>query len=258
MQSSKWSSTALGSISFLLLLLLWSLVTYTGFVKDFFLPTPTSLLHGFFSLFTQQSFANDVLISVYRVLVGFIIAVVCAVPLGIIVGLNRRMEALVEPIVGFIRYTPTPALIPLFILWFGIGETEKIIVISQTVFFQLVLMVANSVSFIPKEIVESARTLGATKWQIITRVVFPYVKPRIYDDLRISIGWAWSALMAAEIVGATSGIGLVIVEAQRLLRTENVMAGILVIGLLGLVTDLVMKRLYPLFFPWAPKLEHHA
>ncbi|MDO8649606.1 MAG: ABC transporter permease [Candidatus Peregrinibacteria bacterium] len=198
------------------------------------------------------------LISVYRVLVGFIIAVVCAVPLGIIVGLNRRMEALVEPIVGFIRYTPTPALIPLFILWFGIGETEKIIVISQTVFFQLVLMVANSVSFIPKEIVESARTLGATKWQIITRVVFPYVKPRIYDDLRISIGWAWSALMAAEIVGATSGIGLVIVEAQRLLRTENVMAGILVIGLLGLVTDLVMKRLYPLFFPWAPKLEHHA
>lgn len=258
MRSRKFRAFFSGVISFLLVLLLWSSVTYTGFVKDFFLPTPSAVVEGTVNLFLHRAFIIDILMSIERVFVGFSVAVILAVPCGMMIGLNRKVEAFIGPIVAFVRYIPTPALIPLFILWSGIGETEKILAIAQLIFFQLTLMVANSVSFTPKEVIESARTLGATPWQITMHVIFPYIRPRIYDDLRISIGWAWSALMAAEIVGATSGIGLVIIEAQRLLRTQNVIAGILVIGFLGLVTDLVMKRLYPVFFPWAPKLEHHA
>lgn len=258
MGHGKRLAILLGAIPFLAVCALWSAVTYGGFVQPFFLPTPTALARGLWTLFTERGFALDVLISIGRVLAGFLIAVILAIPLGIAVGLSRKMEAIIEPIVGFIRYTPTPALIPLFILWFGIGETEKIIVIAQSVFFQLLLMVANAVAATPKEIIESARTLGAGRWQIVRGVILPFVKPRIYDDLRISVGWAWSALMAAEIVGASSGIGLVIVEAQRLLRTPNVMGGILVIGMIGLVTDTAMKSLYPILFPWAPKLENHA
>ena len=258
MRRSNWHSIGLGTIPFIIVFIAWSSVTYTGFVQPFFLPTPTALVHGLYFLFVQQTFINDVLISAWRVIVGFIIAIVLAVPLGIALGLNRKAEAAIEPIVSFIRYTPTPALIPLFILWFGVGELEKIIVIAQTVFFLLVMLVANAIASTPKEIIESARTLGANRRQIILNVILPFVKPRIYGDLRISIGWAWTALMAAEIVGASSGIGLVIVEAQRLLRTPNVMGGILVIGMLGLLTDVIMKLLYPVFFPWAPKLQRHA
>lgn len=257
-QHSNLGSLLRGSVSFLLVLALWSAVTYTGMVKDFFLPTPSAVLGGFYALFFEQGFLVDVLVSIGRVMAGFWVAVVLAIPAGIAIGLNKKAEAFIEPAVAFIRYIPTPALIPLFILWSGIGESEKILAIAQLLFFQLALMVANSVSFTPKEVVESARTLGASPWQIVTRVIFPSIRPRIFDDLRISIGWAWSALMAAEIVGATSGIGLVIVQAQRLLRTENVMAGILTIGIIGLLTDILMKRLYPWFFPWAPKLENHA
>ncbi|MBI5793820.1 ABC transporter permease [Candidatus Uhrbacteria bacterium] len=258
MGHGKWFSTLLGAVPFIMVFVLWSAVTYGGLVQPFFLPTPTALARGLWFLFAERSFASDIAISIERVLTGFVIAVVLAIPLGIAVGLSRKMEAIIEPIVGFIRYTPTPALIPLFILWFGIGETEKVIVIAQSVFFQLVLMVANAVASTPKELIESARTLGAGRGQIVYRVILPFVKPRIYDDLRISVGWAWSALMAAEIVGASSGIGLVVIEAQRLLRTPNVMGGILVIGIIGLITDITMRNLYPVFFPWAPKLKAHA
>ncbi len=258
MGSSKWHSLVHGLISFGVVFLLWSAVTYTGFVKEFFLPTPTAVLYGFVTLFVRQGFMVDILISIGRVFAGFWIAVLLAVPCGIAIGLHKKANAFIEPVIAFIRYIPTPALIPLFILWSGIGEMEKILAIAQLIFFQLTLMVANSVSFAPKEVIESARTLGATQWQVTRHIIFPFIRPRIYDDLRISIGWAWSALMAAEIVGATSGIGLVIIGAQRLLRTENVIVGILVIGFIGLLTDVIMKRLYPVFFPWAPKLEHHA
>ena len=254
----KVRTLLLAATPFIAVAALWSAVTYGGVVSDLFLPTPTSLVRAAVDLFVHQGFLGDIAVSVYRIGAGFLIAAVLAIPIGIWIGLSPLAEAVIEPIADFIRYIPNPALIPLFILWFGVGETEKIVVIAQTVFFQLVLMVANDVSFIQKELVESAQTLGASRWQIITRVIYPAARPRIYDDLRVSLGWAWTALMAAEIVGASSGIGLMIVQGQRLLRTANVMTGILTVGTLGLCTDILMKKAYPVLFPWAPKLRSHA
>lgn len=255
---NKYEYIAFAILSFFILLLVWWLVTSLELIKPFFLPAPADVVRAIFSLFGQGNFVNDVGISLFRILFGFFVATLFAVPLGILIGLNRRAEAFIEPIVDFIRYTPIPAFIPLFILWFGIGELEKIVVISASVLFQLILMVANSVSFTPKQIIESAETLGANRWQIITKVIYPYSKPRIFDDLRVSMGWAWAGLILAEIVGSTSGIGYVIIQSQRLLQTANVIGAIIVVGILGIASDFIFKWLYKILFPWAPKLDHHA
>jgi len=244
--------------SFAVLILIWWLVTEFGLVKEFFLPNPIKVVGAVFTLFVEGNFIKDIGISLFRILAGFFAAVLLGIPIGILIGLNKKAEALIEPPVDFIRYTPIPAFIPLFILWFGIGELEKIIVIAASVFFQLVLMVANSVALTPKQITESAETLGATRWQIITKVIYPFSKPRIFDDLRVSMGWAWAGLILAEIVGSTSGIGFVIIQSQRLLQTHNVIGAIIIVGILGLISDYIFKRLYKKNFPWAPKIENNV
>jgi len=248
----------LAFLSFLTVLGVWWFVTSVGLIADFFLPSPSAVVEAIIRLFSQGNFISDIGISLFRIFIGFGVAAILAVPMGILIGLNRRAEALIEPVVDFIRYTPIPAFIPLFILWFGIGELEKIVVIGVSVFFQLVLMVSNSVSLTPRDIIDSARTLGANHWHILTKVVYPYSKPRIFDDLRVSMGWAWAGLLIAEIVGSTSGIGFVIIQSQRLLQTGNVIGAIIIVGILGLTIDLIFKLLYKMFFPWAPKIRHHA
>jgi len=242
-----------GVFSFAVILIAWSLLTYTRIIHPFFLPTPTEVLVATFDLFFKYNFINDIFISLFRIISGFVIASLLAIPIGLALGLSKKFEAFVEPVIDFIRYTPIPAFIPLFILWFGIGELEKIIVIVVAVFFQLVLMVANSVSHVPKEIKEFALTLGASKKQLVTKVIYQYSKPRIFDDLRVSMGWAWAGLMIAEIVGATSGIGFVIIQSQRLLRTPNIISAIIVVGVLGLLMDFMFKIAYKKFFPWSEK-----
>lgn len=249
---------ALAFLSFLIVIGVWWFVTSVGLIADFFLPSPSAVIEATVRLFSQGNFIRDIGISLFRILIGFGVAAILSVPLGILIGLNRRAEALIEPVVDFVRYTPIPAFIPLFILWFGIGELEKIVVIGVSVFFQLVLMVSNSVSLTPRDIIDSARTLGANHWHILAKVVYPYSKPRIFDDLRVSMGWAWAGLLIAEIVGSTSGIGFVIIQSQRLLQTGNVISAIIVVGVLGLAIDLIFKWLYKMFFPWAPKIQHHA
>lgn len=258
MNKHAFEYLSLAFLSFLIVLGVWWFVTSVGLIADFFLPSPSAVIEATFRLFSQGNFISDIGISLFRILIGFGVAALLAVPMGILIGLNRRAEALIEPVVDFIRYTPIPAFIPLFILWFGIGELEKIVVIGVSVFFQLVLMVSNSVSLTPRDVIDSARTLGANHWHVLTKVVYPYSKPRIFDDLRVSMGWAWAGLLIAEIVGSTSGIGFVIIQSQRLLQTGNVIGAIIIVGILGLAIDLIFKLLYKMFFPWAPKIRHHA
>ena len=246
----------LGSLAFAIIILIWCLVSYTNLVSKILLPYPVDVLKAGYILFAQDNFANDLGISCFRILAGFFISVVIAVPLGILIGLNKKIEVMIEPIIDFIRYTPIPAFIPLFILWFGIGENEKILVIFASVFFQLVLMIANSTSNTPKNMIEFAHTLGASKKQIIHKVIWPYSKPKIFDDMRVSMGWAWSGVILAEIVGASSGMGYVIIQAQRLLQTVQVFWVIIIIGILGIITDKIFKISRCFFFPWYDKKNY--
>jgi NitT/TauT family transport system permease protein len=236
--------------SFAFFLIIWSILTYGGFVDPLFLPSPGRVFQAGADLFLDLGFTTDILNSVYRVMIGFIIAAVIGVPIGLIMGTYKIAEALTEPVVGFIRYMPASAFIPLFILWLGIGDIEKVAIIFVGSFFQLVLMVAVVAKNVHKDMLETAYTLGAKRFQVIRKVLLPASLPGIVDTLRIIVGWAWTYIIVAELVASASGIGYMIISAQRMLRTGNIIFGILTIGMLGLITDFFFKWLYNRLFPW--------
>ena len=236
--------------SFAFFLLLWSILTYGRFVDALFLPSPGRVFQAGVDLFLEFEFTTDILNSVYRVMLGFFIAAIIGVPTGLIMGTFKAAEALTEPVVGFIRYMPASAFIPLFILWLGIGDIEKIAIIFVGSFFQLVLMVAVVAKNVHKDLLETAYTLGAKRFQVIRKVLLPASLPGIVDTLRIIVGWAWTYIIVAELVASASGIGYMIISSQRMLRTGNIIFGILTIGMLGLLTDFFSKWIYNRLFPW--------
>ncbi|OGP95900.1 MAG: nitrate transport permease nrtB [Deltaproteobacteria bacterium RBG_16_47_11] len=236
--------------SFAFFLILWSILTYGRFVDPLFLPSPGRVFQAGVDLFLELEFTTDILNSVYRVMMGFIIAALIGVPIGLIMGTFKVAEALTEPVVGFVRYMPASAFIPLFILWLGIGDIEKIAIIFVGSFFQLVLMVAVVAKNVHKDMLETAYTLGAKRFQVIRKVLLPASLPGIVDTLRIIVGWAWTYIIVAELVASASGIGYMIISSQRMLRTGNIIFGILTIGMLGLLTDFFSKWLYNKLFPW--------
>ncbi len=239
---------ALGGFAFFLVI--WSVLTYGGLIDPLFLPSPGRVFQAGWDLFAEFSFATDILNSVYRVMVGFVAAALIGVPLGLIMGTFKAAEAVTEPMVGFIRYMPASAFIPLFILWLGIGDVEKVSIIFVGSFFQLILMVAVVAKNVHKDLLETAYTLGAGRFQVIRKVLLPASLPGIVDTLRIIVGWAWTYIIVAELVASASGIGYMIISSQRMLRTGNIIFGILTIGMLGLITDYFFKWLYSKLFPW--------
>jgi NitT/TauT family transport system permease protein len=241
---------ALTLSGFVVLLVIWSMLTYGRFIDPLFLPSPGRVLRAGQDLFFEFGFTADILNSVYRVMTGFLIAAVLGVPLGLLMGTFKAAEALIEPIVGFIRYMPASAFIPLFILWLGIGDVEKVAIIFVGSFFQLVLMVAVVAKNVRTDLLETAYTLGAKRFQVIRRVLLPASLPGILDTLRIIVGWAWTYIIVAELVASASGIGYMIISAQRMLRTGSIIFGILTIGTLGLITDYFFKWFYLKLFPW--------
>lgn len=236
--------------SFAFFLILWSILTYGRFVDPLFLPSPGRVFQAGVDLFLEFEFMTDILNSVYRVMMGFVIAALMGVPIGLMMGTFKVAEAFTEPVVGFIRYMPASAFIPLFILWLGIGDIEKIAIIFVGSFFQLVLMVAVVAKNVHKDLLETAYTLGAKRFQVIRKVLLPASLPGIVDTLRIIVGWAWTYIIVAELVASASGIGYMIISSQRMLRTGNIIFGILTIGMLGLLTDFFSKWLYNKLFPW--------
>ena len=236
--------------SFLFFLVIWSILTYGGFVDALFLPSPGRVFQAGVDLFLEFSFATDIFNSTYRVMVGFIVAATIGVPLGLLMGTFQVAEALTEPLIGFIRYMPASAFIPLFILWLGIDDVEKIAIIFVGSFFQLVLMVAVVAKNVHTDMLETAYTLGAKRFQVVRKVLLPASLPGILDTLRIIVGWAWTYIIVAELVASASGIGYMIISAQRMLRTGSIIFGILTIGMMGLVTDYFFKWLYRKLFPW--------
>jgi NitT/TauT family transport system permease protein len=196
---------------------------------------------------------GDVLASIYRILLGFLFSLIVSLPVGIAIGVSRKVNALTEPLIDFIRYIPPSAFIPLAIIWFGIGDLEKVSILFLGIAPYLTLLIADIVANTKRELIEAALTLGASNRDIITRVILPSALPGIWDSLRIMIGAAWTFVIIAEIVGASTGIGHMMVESQRFLRTDNIFAGIVIIGFLGITTDYLFKLAYKIFFPWTEK-----
>ena len=241
----------LGSIPFLVLFLLWIGVAGLGLVKEIFLPPISAVWDSLVVLFSRGNYIADVWISIYRVMVAFAVSAVLAIPLGLFAGRYPRMAQVFEPFVGFIRYLPVPAFVPLCILWFGLGDAAKIIVIFLGTFFQLILMASDVARNVPREYFEAALTLGASERDLFLKILWRASQPGLLNASRIAVGWAWTYLVVAEIAGATQGIGFRILQAQRFINTPEVFAGIVVIGTLGMTTDLLLQAYYRMRFKWA-------
>ena len=241
----------LGISFFILFVALWSAVTFGGLVGKTFLADPWTMLKSGWTLITELGFMHDIGMTVWRVVGGFLIAAAIALPLGVAMGAYKPIEALFEPFVSFARYLPASAFIPLLILWAGIGEAQKLAVIFIGSFFQLVLMIAVAVGNTRRDLVEAAYTLGVSDRSLIRRVMMPGAAPEIAEILRMVLGWAWTYVIVAELIGASSGIGHMITDSQALLATDQIIFGIIVIGLIGLVSDFAFKWVNRRLFPWA-------
>ena len=241
----------LSAIALAIPLLLWSLFSYTGWVTPMFLPSPTAVLSSGIELFREESLIVDVVASCGRVFAGFLLAGVVGVPIGILMGTFPSMESLFSPIVGTVRYMPVMAFVPLIIIWAGLGESSKTIIIFLGVVLYNAIMVADAVKFIPKEMINIAYTLGANRREVLFRVIVPAVFPSVLDTLRVNISGAWNYLVIAELVAAQNGLGFTIVQAQRFLQTDKVLFCIALIGLIGLVIDYSLKWISKVLTPWA-------
>lgn len=245
---ARW---ALGLSFFVVFFGVWAFFTLGGYVPPTFLASPLTMAREAWLLFTEFNFLHDIGMTVWRVVGGFILAAVIAVPLGIAMGAHKGVEAFLEPFVSFCRYLPASAFIPLLILWAGIGELQKILVIFIGSVFQIVLMVAVTVGSARRDLVEAAYTLGASNSGIVKRVLIPGAAPDIAEILRLVLGWAWTYVIVAELIGSSSGIGHMITDSQALLNTGQIIFGIIVIGLIGLVSDFAFKALNRRLFTWS-------
>lgn len=238
----------LACVAFVLFIAIWYLIVLLQLVPERFLPLPQTVIAALWRMLTVGDFIDDVGISVARVWGAFLLSVVMAVPIGIWMSSYRIVGTLIEPIVDFIRYLPVPALVPLLIIWFGIGEASKVAVLWMGTFFQLVLLIADDAKRVPKEFIETGYTLGAKPRQITRDIVLRAMLPNMVDNLRITLGWCWTWIIVAEIVAANSGIGHAIWSMRRFLKTPEVMAGILTVGIIGLITDQLIRALHRRYF----------
>ncbi|CAN5821742.1 ABC transporter permease [soil metagenome] len=248
---SPGARSGLGLLFFVLFFAVWAFATLGGFVSKTFLADPITMVRSGWTLLAEQGFAKDIGFTVWRVLGGFLLAAFVAVPLGVAMGAYKGIEAFFEPFVSFARYLPASAFIPLLILWAGIGEAQKLSLIFLGSFFQLVLMIAMQVGGIRRDLVEAAYTLGASDWGIVKRVLLPAAAPQVAETLRLVLGWAWTYVIVAELIGASNGIGHMITDSQALLATDQIIFGIITIGVIGLVSDLAFKRANRAMFRWA-------
>ncbi len=234
--------------AFVLTIAVWQLVTGTGLIKPVFLPSPWSVVTAWLGLFGTAGYAADIGISVARVWIAFLTSAVIAIPLGMLMSSYRVVGASSEPLIDFIRYLPVPALVPLTLIWLGIGEGSKIALLWIGTFFQLVLLVADDARRVPKEFIETGLTLGANDRALLKDILFRAMLPNMVDSLRITLGWCWTYLIVAEIVASNSGIGYELWTARRYGKTPEVFSGILTIGVIGLVSDQAIRFAHRRYF----------
>lgn len=251
---SKMGSRTLSLICFFLLIGIWCAASYGGAVDEIFLPSPTDVINKLISMAKDGSLLANCWESTARVLVGWIFSVIVALPVGMLMANSKRFSAFIQPIIEFARYLPVVALVPLTLLYLGIGEEQKYTIIFLGTFFQLVLMICDTVSGVDNNMINAAKTLGSNRFQIYKEVIFPAALPGLMDDFRLTIGWAWTYLVVAEMVAANNGLGYMILKSQRYLATDTIFAGLILIGLIGLATDWFFRLLTRIVAPWQERL----
>lgn len=252
--STFWLSV--GSV--LVMLFVWWLVTALGLVKPLFVPAPQLVVQKFFQIwregFTNTAFLEHILISTARVFGAFLLACIIGLPLGLAMGMSPLIRGIFDPPIEFYRPIPPLAYLPLMIIWFGIGETSKVLLIFLSVFAPVVLGARSGVKSAAIEQIHAAYSFGATRWQVMRHVILPSAMPEILTAMRVGIGFGWTTLVAAEMVAATSGLGYMVLSASQFLQTPVVIMGIFVIASIAFAFDLLMRFLERRLVPWKGRM----
>ena len=235
-------------------LVIWQLVALAGVFPAFALPSPVAVWNSFVSIVRQgyggQSLSADIGISCFRILIGFVGAIVVGVPLGLLMSRNKLVFDIIDPLLQFVRPVPPLAYIPLLVVWFGIGELPKAILILVGTIPVIIIGTISGVKSTPALRISVARTLGASNAQIFRKVVLPSAMPEIFTAMRVGIGVAWTCLVAAELIAASSGLGWLVQFAGQALQVSIVIVGIVIIGLIGYAMELVIRKIESLVVPW--------
>ncbi len=234
-------------------------------VNPIYLPPPHKVAIAMVTAFTtpprlpsEPWLAQSLGHSIDTIFWGFVISSIVGLPLGILCGTYRFFAKLQEPFIEFFRYLPAPAFSALCVAILGIDDAPKVAIIVIGTFFQQVLVIANTVRKVDPSLIEAAETLGAKGWRLMTRVVIPASLPDIYTDMRILLGWAWTYLIVAEVVGTMSGITFFITLQARYRQFDNVYAAIAMIGVIGLACDMILASLAGIIFPWKRRSRKRA
>ncbi len=246
----KRTAFLLGFVAPALVLGVWCLLTYGHLVQPDFLPTPTEVVRGTLQLFIQYDLATAIYVSTRRIALAFLLASALALPLGVLMGAFDPVNRFFEPIMAPLRYMPISAFIPLLILWFGIYEQEKIAFLFLGVFVYLLPVVVSSIRLVPEELVQTALTLGASKFQVIRTVLLPAALPEIFDSFRVMNAIAWTYVILAEAINPEHGLGYMVELARTHQKSSWSFAGLLVIGGIGLLTDFLIRTLSNVLFRW--------
>ncbi|SIQ37110.1 ABC transporter permease subunit [Pseudacidovorax sp. RU35E] len=252
-------TTAISIATVAVLFLLWWAAAALAWLPPLVLPSPASVWDAFVAAVKGQGQGGKPLLehflwSLSRVFGAFALACVTAVPVGILMGVSRTLRGIFDPIIEFYRPLPPLAYLPLVIIWFGIEETSKVVLIYLACFAPLAVAARAGVRSVGSEQIDAILSLGANRWQVIRHVVLPAALPDILTGMRIAIGFGWTTLVAAEMVAATAGLGQLVLNASNFLRTDVVVMGILVIGVVALLFDLLMRRIEGWAVPWKGRM----
>lgn len=249
----------LSASSIAVLLGVWCVLSYVHVTRNgesvplvphFFLPAPDQVLKSLFFLIFEKELLQAVGVSALRIAKAFGLSLAVALPLGIAMGSFEVVNRLFDPIIAPMRYLPITAFIPLLILWFGIDESQKVAFLFLGTVVYLLPAVVDAIRVVPDEMVQTAFTLGATKGQVIRTVLIPAALPQIFDGFRVMNAIAWTYIILAEIVNPQSGIGYILRLAEQHLKPEWSFAGILVVGIIGILTDVIIRSINRLLFSW--------
>ena len=248
----------LSIVSISSIIFVWWLFTFMGWVKPLFLPSPQAVLFKFFNIwtngFTDTPFLAHVGISAARVFGAFLLACMIGIPLGIGMGMSPFVRGVFDPPIEFYRPIPPLAYLPLMIIWFGIGETSKVLLIFLSVLAPVALGARSGVKSAAIEQIHAAYSFGATRWQVMVQVILPSALPEILTAMRIGIGFGWTTLVAAEMVAATKGLGYMVLTASQFLQTSTVIMGIIVIAIIAYACDMLMRFVERRVVPWKGRL----
>ncbi len=251
---TMWLSIA----TILILIAVWWLFTFMGWVKPLFVPSPFAVIQKFIdtwnSGFTGTPLWEHIAISTARVFGAFLLACVIGIPLGLAMGMSPLMRGIFDPPIEFYRPIPPLAYLPLMIIWFGIGETSKVLLIFLSVFAPVALGARSGVKSAAIEQIHAAYSFGASRWNVMRHVILPSAMPEILTAMRIGIGFGWTTLVAAEMVAATKGLGYMVLSASQFLQTSTVIMGIVVIAAIAYAFDMLMRFVERRLVPWKGKV----